>query len=328
MNNKKNNQISSRRKFISMAGAGAAAMAMTPGIAFAEANQPSPEGVQEVPNKTVIKQNKVKWEEMLPHEFVEARDRFSVCYAAYGLAEPHGAYNALGLDWLKAYGLVESSAKKYGGIIAPPFAWHIQETDFHNDGKGKGWNIDMGIKQSLCSSIPRDLFYRTVIYQIRAMDARGFHAAILVTGHTGGPEKIMRKICEYYIKSTGSPIRLYAIGDYECIDAHLRYPGEHAGISETAQLMALRPGLTDLNYRTCSEELGERFAGSVDFINGPIPTEEIGREIVESQIRNLGNEANRLLSEYRPKENWTAPDLNETEVIWNSFDHINMTRNR
>lgn len=68
---------------------------------------------------------KVRWEEMLPHEFIAARDRRPVCYLAYGLAEPHGAYNALGLDWLKAQALVEQAANRHGGIVAPPLAWHI-----------------------------------------------------------------------------------------------------------------------------------------------------------------------------------------------------------
>ena len=266
---------------------------------------------------------KVRWEEMLPHEFIEARNRFSVCYAAYGLAEPHGAYNALGLDWLKAYALVESTAKQYGGIVAPPFAWHILEIpEFHDDGKGTGWLREVGVRQPLSSSIPSDLFYRLVLYQIRAMDARGFQAAILVTGHYGGVEKIMRKICEYYLRCTGSPIRLYAIADWECIDQDLPYRGDHAGVCETSQLMALHPGLTDLSHRTASAELGERYAAGVDFIKGPIPTEEIGRRIVESQVRNLGRTAQCLLSEYRPKDPWRAPDLNETERIWSRFEHL------
>ena len=60
---------------------------------------------------------KVRWEEMLPHEFIAARDSFPVCWMAYGLAEPHGAYNALGLDWLKAYSLLEAAARQHGGIL-------------------------------------------------------------------------------------------------------------------------------------------------------------------------------------------------------------------
>jgi creatinine amidohydrolase/Fe(II)-dependent formamide hydrolase-like protein len=267
--------------------------------------------------------DKFRWEEMLPHEFIEARDRFQVCYAAYGLAEPHGAYNALGLDWLKAQKLVETTARQYGGIVAPPFAWHIQEIpEFHDDGNGTGWLCDVGVRQSLASSIPSDLFYRIVLYQIRAMDARGFHAAILVTGHYGGVEKVMRKVGEYYLRRTGSPLRIYAIADWECIDPDLPYRGDHAGVCETSQLLALRPGMTDLSHHTASQELGERYAAGVDFVNGPLPTEEIGRKIVDSQIRNLGASAQHLLAEYQPCDGWRAPDLNETERIWQRFDNL------
>lgn len=266
---------------------------------------------------------KVRWEEMLPHEFLEARDRFPVCYMAYGLAEPHGAYNALGLDWLKAYSLVESAAGRHGGIVAPPFAWHIQELpEFHGDGKGHGWLRDVGVRQPLCSSIPADLFYRAVFYQIRAMDARGFHAAILVTGHYGGVEKVLRKICEYYLRRTGSPIRLYAIADWECIAENLPWRGDHAGVCETSQLMALRPGMTDMHYKTGNAELGERYAAGVNFSAGPLPTEEIGEKIVESQVQNLCGTATRLLSEYRLKDGWSAPDLNAVEKVWNDFDRM------
>ncbi|MCG3150362.1 MAG: hypothetical protein PCFJNLEI_03845 [Verrucomicrobiae bacterium] len=266
---------------------------------------------------------KVRWEEMLPHEFVEARDRFPVCYMAYGLAEPHGGYNAVGLDWLKAQGLVEAVAKAAGGIVAPPFAWHIQDVpEFHDDGKGNGWLADVGVRQSLCSSLPADLFYRSVFYQIRAMDARGFRGGVLVTGHYGGVELVLRKICEYYLRQTGSPLRLYAIADCECIDANLPHRGDHAGVCETSQLMALHPEMVDLSRQTVSAELGTGFAAGVNFTKGPIPSKEIGDKIVASQIRNLAGAAQRLLAEYRPRTDWKAPDFNQTEAIWQNFDRL------
>ena len=268
-------------------------------------------------------ETKVRWEEMLPHEFLAVRDKTPVCYMAYGLAEPHGAYNALGLDWLKAYALVEAAARAHGGIVAPPCAWHIQESPhFHGDGRSEGWFKGAGILQPLCSSIPADLFFRMVLFQIRAFDARGFHAAILVTGHYGGLERTIRKLCEYYLRRSGSPIRLHAIADWECIDEQLPYRGDHAGVCETSQLMALRPGLTDLSHRSGNVEIGERYGAGVDFDNGPIPTEDVGKTIVDSQIRNLGVAAGRLLSEYEPRDSWTAPDINETEEIWHSFDRL------
>lgn len=34
--------------------------------------------------------HKVRWEEMLPDEFLEAIAKNPICYMPYGLAEPHG----------------------------------------------------------------------------------------------------------------------------------------------------------------------------------------------------------------------------------------------
>lgn len=49
---------------------------------------------------------KVVWQEMFKDEFEAARDRRPVCYLSFGLSEPHGLQNAMGLDGLKAYALV------------------------------------------------------------------------------------------------------------------------------------------------------------------------------------------------------------------------------
>lgn len=260
---------------------------------------------------------------MLPQEFLETRDAFPLCYVGFGLAEPHGAYNALGLDWLKATALIEKAALLHGGMVAPPCAWHIQELPhFHGDGSNDGWLRDAGIRQPLCSSIPADLFYRMVFYQIRAVDARGFRAALLVTGHYGGVEIVLRKICEYYLRKTNSPLRLAAIADWECIDADLPHRGDHAGICETSQLMELHPGLTDLRFEIANTEIGERFGGGVDFVRGPVPSRKIGRTIVESQVRNLGHMAKELIAEYLPREKWKAPNFPQIETIWQSFEDL------
>lgn len=265
---------------------------------------------------------KVLWQEMFPDEFVEIRNRFPVCWMAYGLAEPHGPYNALGLDWLKAQALVERAAKTHGGIVAPPMCWHIQEMpEFHDNGAGVGWLCDNGVKEPLASSIPADLFYRMVFHQIRDFDARGFHAAVLVTGHYGGLEKTLRCICEYYARRTGSPIRLNAIADWECMDPGIPHAkGDHAGVTETSQLMVLCPGLTDLERTKAPQEIGERFAGKDFEKERVIPSIEIGEPIVESQITGLGEIAKRLLDEYSPVSGWKAPNSREVDGIWHRFD--------
>ncbi len=258
---------------------------------------------------------KVRWEEMFPDEFLELRDRHPVCYMAYGLAEPHGAYNALGLDYLKARALLERAAREHGGILAPPFAWHVQERPQFD------WTAWRGVKQPACSSIPADLFLRTVLYNIRAIDARGFRAAILVTGHYGGLENDIRLLCEYYLRRSGSPLRLRACSDGELIRFE-DYHGDHAGICETSQLMALRPELVDLSRRESESKTGPWAGTDFPLAGGRAPSAELGGKIVASQVRELGRLGAELLASYEPNPDWRPPNLTEAESIWHRFEQL------
>ncbi|MDP6381110.1 MAG: creatininase family protein [Phycisphaerae bacterium] len=257
---------------------------------------------------------KVKWEEMFPDELLEAIEACPVCYMAYGLAEPHGTYNAIGLDWLKAYALCQRAAHEHGGVVAPPFCWHIQEQPWFD------WTTLQGVKQSLCSTIPADLFLRMVFHQLRVFDARGFKAAILITGHYGGFERDMRMVCEYYRHRSGSPLQTYCIADWECID-YENYHGDHAGMCETQQLMALRPELVDISHPDPSPKSG-RWVGT-DFAKiGKTPTPEVGEKIVASQIENLGSVHKQLLADYRPVEGWAVPNQTEADEMWHTFERV------
>jgi hypothetical protein len=48
----------------------------------------------------------VRWEHMFPHELEAAFAACPAVYFAYGLCEPHGPQNTLGLDALKAHGIL------------------------------------------------------------------------------------------------------------------------------------------------------------------------------------------------------------------------------
>lgn len=265
----------------------------------------------------------VRWEEMLPAQFVARRDAMPLCYVAFGLAEPHGAYNALGLDFLKARGLVERTASAHGGIVAPPMAWHVQDRpEFHDNGHGQGWFHAVGITRSLASSLPFDLFLQMALFQIRAIDAAGFHAAVLVTGHNGGIDGLIAKLCDYYIRRTGSPIRLDALFDGKCLDPAMPYRGDHAGMTETSQLMALCPGMVDLDQPPVPAELGTRFAAGIDPQKEPRPSREIGERIVAAQVERLGERSKQLMAGYAPRAGWRAPTINDASDIWHRFARL------
>ena len=69
----------------------------------------------------------VQWERMFPDQLEAAFEACPVVYFAYGLCEPHGPQNAVGLDAIKAHEICCRAARAHGGIVAPPDYWHIHE---------------------------------------------------------------------------------------------------------------------------------------------------------------------------------------------------------
>ena len=61
----------------------------------------------------------VRWERMFPDELEAAFASCPVLYLPYGLCEPHGPVNAVGLDALKAHAICVRAAREHGGIVAP-----------------------------------------------------------------------------------------------------------------------------------------------------------------------------------------------------------------
>ena len=56
---------------------------------------------------------------MFPDELESAFKECPLLYLTYGLCEPHGPQNTLGLDSLKAHGIACRAARRHGGIVAP-----------------------------------------------------------------------------------------------------------------------------------------------------------------------------------------------------------------
>ena len=69
--------------------------------------------------------NEVRWERMFPDELEKAFAACPVVYFSYGLCEPHGPQNVLGLDALKAHSIACEAARKHGGIVIIAIGWII-----------------------------------------------------------------------------------------------------------------------------------------------------------------------------------------------------------
>ena len=276
------------------------------------------------------KTQKVNWMDMFPDEFYDAQNYCPVCYMAYGLAEPHGTYNALGIDWYNAQSLLEFAAKKHGGIVAPPFAWHIQEQPYYD------WEMDCcGMGMSLSSSITEELFLHNILHHIRNIDGKGFHAGILVSGHNVSDlDKDMNLLCEFYRRRTGSPVQLRAVYSTDLVDdLGPEYDSHHAGITETCEFMVYKPELVDLGRLNKPLNVPIKIAGENERFDtycapknfgrdGRLPSSELGWILIDKKVKRLGEIKNELLGRYEPVNDWKAPSIIDTEELWARFVFI------
>jgi creatinine amidohydrolase len=242
---------------------------------------------------------------MFVDEFEAAVAERPVCYLSFGLSEPHGLQNAMGLDGLKAYALVQQAAATHGGVVAPPIWWHVHETPL-----GLDWLSRQNAPAPYLTSVPPEVFLHQLVYQLRAVEAAGFRAAICVTGHYGGIEVDMKQVCARY--SAHRPLRAVALADWEAI-RYKDYRGDHAGRCETSQLMALRPELVDLTRMPADVYEGVIFASPS---NARTSSRREGEAIVASQVayfERLSNELLRLSEAQPPAERipWA-----QAEDIW------------
>lgn len=248
---------------------------------------------------------KVIWQEMFKDEFETAVAEMPVCYFSFGLSEPHGLQNAMGLDGLKAYALVQRAAAEHGGVVAPPVWWHVHETPL-----GLDWLSHQNAPRPYLTSVPAEVFLHQLVYQLRAAEAAGFRCAICVTGHYGGIEVDMKQVCSVYSKHR--PLRAVALADWEAI-RYKDYHGDHAGRCETSQLWALRPELVDISRIPEKEFEGVLFASPHV---AKTSSRQEGEGIVASQVAYFKELSDALLREAEDQPSSERILMSEAEDIW------------
>ena len=257
--------------------------------------------------------SEVQWELMFPDQLEAAFREFPVVYYPYGMCEPHGPQNAVGLDALKAHAIAVRAAQANGGIVAPADYWHI-----HEIGGYAIWaDEEVGRPpRSWLTAVPPWQHFKNVCYHIRAADALGFHAAILLTGHYGPNWQDLQEMVGLLQPFVGT--RLYGLPEFESnykgFQGDGSQTGDHAGKVETSLLWALRPECVDVSRIPPEVRRGEQFAMGADAAQSNRLT---GERMVADQVEWLGNKACALLEEYdrlQPEHSFTTFAV--VEQVW------------
>lgn len=255
----------------------------------------------------------VRWERMFPDELESALAACPVVYFAYGLCEPHGPQNAVGLDALKAHAICVQAAHAHGGLVAPPDYWHIHEIGLY-----ASWAAERaGEARPWLTAVPPWVHFKNICYHLRAADALGFEAAILLTGHYGPNWQDLKTLLA--LLQPHFALRLYGLPDFEAnqpgFDGDGKATGDHAGKVETSLLWALEPECVDISRLPGPDAPGPHFAMGP---NAPLSDRRVGERMVADEVAWLGRKADELRSEYaaRAPESRTPLSFLEIERIW------------
>lgn len=228
--------------------------------------------------------NKVKYEEMLPHELEHALEQFPVAYVPVGSLEWHGRHLALGNDTLKSYGIVLRTAERHGGVVVPPTYW----------GHMAPW------KPGCHPGLPPDLVDGLYTAIFRGLVTVGFKVVIGVTGHDVNEQvaSLQKAVDAISADGTAAGFAMMEGSLYDLPDDQM----DHAAHWETSILMHLHPNLVEME-RIRNEVLTTEDGANQAGIWGRDPrtdaSPELGEKIVVRIADNIGRKAQELLAGLR-----------------------------
>lgn len=190
---------------------------------------------------------KVRYEELLPHEFLDRLAKNPVGYLPLGTLEWHGPHNALGADGIQARGLFERAARSFGGIVLPPL-WVGPDRIRHE--KNGQYLVGMDYADvtepnrplsGSCYWVPKGLFVLQVEALLSQCKRAGFRC-VVADGH--GPSRIAWGEMADSWERQFDLVLVSSIRDFP--KGGWLTQNDHAAKNETSLMLAIRPDLVDM----------------------------------------------------------------------------------
>jgi creatinine amidohydrolase len=228
----------SRRNLLTIGLAGASAGLLS--------NVPSSTAAAE-PGGTAAPPVKVRFDELLPHEFRKRLAERPIAYLPLGTLEWHGEHLPLGSDAIQSEGLMVECARRLGGIVMPPIYLGPDRAKAMDEGK-----MLVGMDYAGSTTPPRQLdgscywvpagFHLLLVDAILAQLKRAGFRAVFADGHgpsrTSWVENLPEREARFGLK---------LFGVTKDIARQWKSQVDHAARNETSLVMHLRPNLVDLS---------------------------------------------------------------------------------
>ena len=255
---------SSRRGFL-QSGAGGTALAVSATAAAAE-------------------RSKVRYAELLPHEFRKRLSERPIAYLPLGTLEWHGEHLALGSDAIQSEGLLAECARRFGGIVMP--AIHLGPGSARPGEDGRmlydmdysDWTKPPRQLDGSCYWVPIGLHLLMVDAILEQLKRAGFRA-IFADGHGPSRWSWVEKI-----KERESRFGLKLFGVTKDIALQWKSQMDHAARNETSLMLHLRPDLVDISQLGADRSVHPVGVGAAPYADPRDATAEYGRDCLERSI--------------------------------------------
>ena len=247
---------------------------------------------------------KVRYEEMLPHEIVARRRRFPAAFIGLGGLEWHGEHLAVGNDALKAEKLCELAAARAGGFAFPTL-WYGEPrvTKLMEANSEPVWRSSILRKMRFkkakfdmdyFAATPEEQveFYQRLVYHVLVeMNTLEMKAVCLVCGHY--PLRDWANVAVRKFNRNFRDTRAFAGIEFHYPPKSKDVGGDHAAKWETSYLWYLRPDCVDMSVFLGREK--EKLIG----VGGIDPRKEasieVGRRACDLIVEGMVRKARALI---------------------------------
>jgi creatinine amidohydrolase len=195
---------------------------------------------------------RVRYDELLPHEFRARLAQRPIAYLPLGTLEWHGEHLPLGSDAIQSEGLMTECARQLGGIVMPPIYLGPDRAKPAGDGK-----MLVGMDYAESTTPARQLdgscywvsagFHLLMVDAILAQLKRAGFRAVFADGHGPSRWSWVENLAE---REARFGVKLFGVT--KDIAGRWKSQVDHAARNETSLMMHLRPNLVDLSQLPAS----------------------------------------------------------------------------
>ena len=246
---------------------------------------------------------KIRYQEMLPHEIVARREKFPAAFIGLGGLEWHGEHLAVGNDALKAEKLCELAAERSGGFAFPtlwygePRVTGLMEVNHDEDRRIRarmGFEDEKLVESYFRKTSEEQVaFYGELLYHVLVqMNTLEMKAVCLLCGHY--PIHDWAQPVVERFNSQFRDTQAFAGIEFHYSSETPEVGGDHAAKWETSYLWYLRPDCVDMSLYLGRED--EPLVGVMGIDPRKEASIEVGRRACDLIVDGMARKARELIA--------------------------------